>query len=166
MKDCIHIVEFEDKYTEEVKDLLVQLQKYIASIDKFKLNILTDEYRDGYFANTLSEVYSNKGKIFVALYEGNVVGMVAGYMVSYTLEDKLDYVCPPKGMVSELIVDQNLRGGGVGKLLMAQMEQYLKSLGCEYIKLQVFAYNDGAKRFYDNMGYEPVLIDMLKKVEE
>jgi ribosomal protein S18 acetylase RimI-like enzyme len=164
MENNIDIVEFNKNHTEAVKDLLVELQEYIASIDKFKLNILTDEYRDRYFELTMEEVYSNQGKIFVATNNDCVVGMVAGYKVSYTVDDQIDYKCPPKGMISELIVSKNQRGGGVGKQLMSQMEKYLIDIGCEYIKLQVFAYNQTAYDFYKNLGYEPVLIDMLKKV--
>ena len=46
----MEIIEYEEKYENNVKDLLVELQEYIASIDREGYNILTDEFRDSYFA--------------------------------------------------------------------------------------------------------------------
>ena len=43
------IVEYNNQYAEDVKDLLVELQEFIVSIDKEKYNILTAEYREEYF---------------------------------------------------------------------------------------------------------------------
>lgn len=40
------IVEYEDNYLENVKDLLVELEKYIISIDKDNLDLLHKDYRD------------------------------------------------------------------------------------------------------------------------
>ena len=40
------IIEYEDKYLEDVKDLLVELEKYILSIDKDNLDQLHPEYRE------------------------------------------------------------------------------------------------------------------------
>ena len=42
------IIEYSSQYDEDVKDLLVELQYYIASIDKEKYNILTENYREEY----------------------------------------------------------------------------------------------------------------------
>ena len=38
----VEIIAYEKKYEEEVKDLLVELQEYIVSIDKDHYNILTE----------------------------------------------------------------------------------------------------------------------------
>ena len=50
------ILEYEEKYAEEVKDLLVELQEYIVSIDKDGYNIITEDYREEYFKKTIEEV--------------------------------------------------------------------------------------------------------------
>ena len=39
------IVEYEDKYLESVKDLLVELEENIISIDKDNLDLLHEDYR-------------------------------------------------------------------------------------------------------------------------
>ena len=55
------IIEYNEKYIEEVKDLLVELQEYIASVDKEKYNIITSEYRDRYFDKTIEEIKNVSG---------------------------------------------------------------------------------------------------------
>lgn len=40
------IIEYEDRYLEDVKDLLVELEEYILSIDGDNLDQLHPEYRD------------------------------------------------------------------------------------------------------------------------
>ncbi len=47
------IIKYDSKYDEEIKNLLVELQEYIVSIDREKYNIITPEYRDEYFKKTL-----------------------------------------------------------------------------------------------------------------
>ena len=56
-----------------------------------------------------------------------------------------------------------LEAGGVGKQLMQKLEEYLKSIGCEYIFIDVFAYNKNAIRFYEkNEFHTRGLIDVKK----
>ena len=59
------IFEYEEKYAEEVKDLLVELQEHIVNIDKEKYNKITPPYRELYFSKTLDEVKKYDGKIFL-----------------------------------------------------------------------------------------------------
>ena len=39
------IIEYNTKYDEQVKDLLVELQQYLSDIDKERYNIVGDDYR-------------------------------------------------------------------------------------------------------------------------
>ncbi len=87
-----------------------------------------------------------------------------GLVVKYTEEDYLDYKCPKKGRITELIVSKNIRNKGIGKELMKQMEEYFKSIGCQYINIEVFAYNKKAIDFYVKDNYHARCIDMIKKV--
>lgn len=40
------IMEYEDKYIDDVKDLLTELEEYIVSIDKDKLDCVYPEYHE------------------------------------------------------------------------------------------------------------------------
>lgn len=41
----MQIIEYQDKYLENVKELLVELEEYILTIDKDNLDQLHEEYR-------------------------------------------------------------------------------------------------------------------------
>lgn len=57
------IIEYEDKYLEDVKDLLVELEEYIVSIDKDNLDQVHPEYREKMAILDLAEVKNNNGKV-------------------------------------------------------------------------------------------------------
>ena len=57
------IIEYEDKYLEDVKDLLVEPEKYILSIDKDNLDQLHPEYREKMAILDLEEVKNNKREL-------------------------------------------------------------------------------------------------------
>ena len=59
----MEIVEATKKHKEAIKDLLVELQQFVVLIDKFQLNILSPNYREGYFRKTWKECTKNGGKI-------------------------------------------------------------------------------------------------------
>lgn len=52
----MEIVEYKAKYKEDVKNILVELQEYIVSIDNWNLNIITPDYRKKYFEKTIKIV--------------------------------------------------------------------------------------------------------------
>ena len=62
----MEIREFKLEDKKQIKDLLVELQKYVIEIDKYKLNILSPSYRDKYFDYMLEDCKTQNGKIFVA----------------------------------------------------------------------------------------------------
>ena len=52
----------------------------------------------------------------------------------------------------------------IGNMLISKIEEYFKSLGCEYILVDVFAYNDNAVKFYDKNGYHLRMYTNIKKI--
>lgn len=158
------IVEYESKYLDDIKDLLVELEEYIISVDQDNLDLMSEDYREKYAINDLKLINENNGKCYLYLENGKVVGLIMGIVTHYEDADYLDYKCPKKGDIIELIVSQTVRSNGIGKKLMEKMEQYFKSIGCEYIKVSVFAYNSNAINFYSKEGYHSRMIDMIKKI--
>lgn len=159
------IIEYEDKYLEDVKDLLVELEEYILTIDKDNLDRLHPEYRDKMAILDLEEVSNNEGKCYLAIENEKIVGLIMGYVRPYDEYDYLDYKCPRSGEISELIVSNKVRSKGIGKLLMNKMEEYFKSIECEYIFIDVFAYNTNAIKFYERQGYHTRGLIDIKKIK-
>lgn len=159
----MQIIEYEDKYLEDIKDLLVELEKYIISIDEDNLDRLHPEYRDKMAVLDLEEVKKNNGKCYLAVENEKAIGLIMGYVRTYDEYDYLDYKCPKSGEISELIISKEARGKGIGKQLMKKMENYFRSIDCEYVFLDVFAYNKNAVEFYKKEGYHSrMLIDVKR----
>lgn len=160
----MNIIEYEEKYLEDVKDLLTELEEYIVSIDKDNLDQVHPEYHDKMAILDLDEVSKYNGKCFLALQDDKVIGLIMGTIPDYDEFDYLDYKCPKRGEITELIVTQKIRSKGVGKVLMDKMEDYFKSIGCEYIMVDVFAYNENAIKFYEKNGYHSRMYIDIKKI--
>ena len=153
------IIEYEEKYLENVKDLLVELEEYIVSIDKDNLDRVHEDYRD-----KMALIDLKDNKCFLAIEDNKAIGLIMGKLTEYDENDYLDYKCPKRGEITELIVTKNTRSKGVGKALINKMEEYFKSLGCEYIIVDIFAYNDNGINFYNKNGYHSRMITSIKKI--
>lgn len=158
------IIGYKEKYLEDVKKLLVELEEYIVTIDEDNLDRVHPEYRDKMASIDLEEVSKNKGKCFLAIENEKVLGLIMGYVRTYDKYDYLDYKCPKSGEISELIVSKNIRGKGIGKKLIKKLEDYFKSIGCEYVFVDIFAYNKNAIRFYENENYHTRMLIDIKKL--
>lgn len=159
----MQIIEYEDKYLEDVKDLLVELEEYIVSIDKDNLDCVHPEYREKMAVLDLEEVKNNNGKCYIAVCNNKVMGLIMGTIIKFDEYDYLDYKCPKCGKITELIISKKARSKGIGQQLMKKIENYFKSINCEYIIIDVFAYNTNGIKFYEQQGYHTRgLIDIKK----
>lgn len=154
------IIEYNKRYDEDIKDLFVELQEFIASIDKERYNILTPNFREEYFQKTLQEIEHNSGKMLLFEEDKRVIGLVVGLIRKETFE--CGFHAPQRGEITELIVSKHCRAKGYGKALLSAMEQHLYKQGCKNIILGVFGYNDHAIEFYKRNGYNMRFIDMTR----
>ena len=101
---------------------------------------------------------------YLEILDNKVIGVIIGIIRKYDEFDYLDYKCPKSGEVIELIVSKKVRSSGVGQKLMEKMENYFKNVGCEYIFLDVFNYNNNAIKFYEKQGYHTRMRINVKKI--
>lgn len=158
------IIELNEKYLEDVKDLMVELEKYIVEIDKDNLDQVGKDYREKYVEYMIQDVQDNNGKIYIAVESGKAIGLVAGIIKAYSKWDELDYKCPKTGTITELVITQTKRASGVGRKLIEKIEEYFKKENCEYVNLNVFAYNDNAIKFYEKNDYHERMHTLIKKL--
>ena len=161
----MRVIEYEDKYLEDVRDLLVELEEYIVSIYKDELDHVHPEYREKMALLDLEEVNNENGKCYLAIEDGKAIGLIMGIIPGYDKYDYLDYKCPKRGEITELVVSSKVRSKGIGNLLMSEMENYFKECGCEYVLVDVFGYNDNAIKFYDKHGYHTRMYVDIKKLD-
>ena len=151
--DEFKIIEFQSEYTESVKDLLVELQVYLSSLDSRGVLVLKSNYRDGYFNYVMDECCKHNGKIFLAIDDNNVVGVIVAKIFQGGGESDFTTSCPKIGFISDLVVAENSQCKGIGKMLIKQAEEYFYSNNCDYTQLEVFAPNQNAFELYKNLGF-------------
>ncbi len=160
------IIEYDSKYDEQIKDLLVDLQNYLIDIDNWHTQILLPEYRNNIFDLDINKVNNQNGKIYLSVENNIVLGVIIGVVDEKDEIDKLTNDCAKTGSVIELIVKNNIRGSGIGKLLLEKIEEYFKSIGCKRINIEVFGPNKKGLNFYEKNGYIPRDIIVSKKLDK
>ena len=90
--------------------------------------------------------------VFLAIEEDEVKGVLDF--------DVKDNVC----RINEIVVDDSMRGNGIGKLLYEELVNYLKTeTWANEIKLSVRS-NNVAVGFYKQLGFNPFQIEMNAKI--
>lgn len=90
-------------------------------------------------------------EIFVAEEKGIVLGCIT--TITY------ESFCFKNGCcmhIETLIIEQNVRGKGVGNKLIEAVEEYAQSHNCDYIELLTLnsRRKDGTHNFYEKLGYQ------------
>lgn len=157
------IIEYNPKYDEQIKNLLVELQSYIAEIDEDKYNIITKEFKEKYFQKTIEEVQNYEGKIFLAQDNEKIIGLIVGLINNEEIHT-YDFKAPKRGRITELIITKKYQKNKIGEKLLNKMEEYFKSVECKAILIDVFGYNENAQNFYYKKGYKNRNIEIIKKI--
>lgn len=145
--------------------LLADLQDHVAHLDPFHRLRNKEEFNVQQYFKQLRKQLGLSGRIFLALYEGQVVGLVAAAITSSAKSNvEVKPGLERSGRVFELIVVQAARGLGVGKKLLQVAEQFLRSKKCSIIFIGCFATNTAALEFYRRNGYVERNIEFAKKV--
>lgn len=106
------------------------------------------------------EQYANYGKMFIATENCKAIGMVAGVICE--AEDTYCFSSPRRGRITELTVHSKYQGKGVGKALLNEIEKYFSEQKCKCIILDVVAYNESARRFYERNGLFERTVEIMK----
>ena len=112
------IVEYDPKYDEQIKDLLVELQNYLIDIDDWHTQIMSPQYREKAYEMDMKKVKEQNGKVFVSVENGIINGVIMGIVNENDEIDKLTNDCAKTGNILELIVKNEDRGKGTGKKLL------------------------------------------------
>lgn len=161
----IKMIEYEENYLNDVRDLLTELEEYIVSIDQDKLDRIHPEYHEKMALLDLKKVKENHGKCYLAIRDNDkVLGLIMGIIPEYEESDYLDYKCPKRGIITELVITEKARSIGIGHMLMEKMDSYFKENECEYVLVDVFAYNEKAIKFYGKNGFHSRMYIEIKKL--
>ena len=141
-------------YDEQIKDLLIELQNYLIDIDDWHTQVMLPEYRKSLISKMdMKKIEKQNGKIYLAIENDIVIGLIMGVVEVKDEIDKLTNDCAKTGSVIELIVKNNIRGNGIGKSLLEKIEEYFKSINCKRINIEVFKLNKKGLNFYKKNDY-------------
>jgi GNAT superfamily N-acetyltransferase len=93
--------------------------------------------------------------------EGEVVGMAYGEARTpsrFSDERALE--------LSGVVVRSGYRGRGVGRELIQEAARFADERGIAWIELKTFAPNRGAMEFWENLGFEPRVVQLTSPTRE
>jgi len=156
------------KYKPSDKPSIVRLMEkfgdYLVTIDQMKRTRRMPDYSEYFTNKMLEDVNKHTGIIYIAENEGRIVGFIAGMIPRQSQEESLETVPSKAGRITELFIDEQFRGQGIGKRLIEKMEEYFRQNGCDVSRVEVFEPNVKAHNFYQKLGYQDRSIDMLKNL--
>jgi GNAT superfamily N-acetyltransferase len=85
-------------------------------------------------------------EFFVADVDGHVAGWLHATVLEYVESG-------PFVVIGGLVVDEDHRRKGVGRLLMEHAEAWARQQGCSIVRLWSSAARTAAHRFYEELGY-------------
>lgn len=94
------------------------------------------------------------------LYTVQVEEQLAGYVwVKMEVEKK-------NAFLYEIYLWEAYRAQGIGTMVMKQLETLLQEKEITYFKLHVFGSNTGARKLYEELGFQVAGVNMLKTLSE
>lgn len=115
-------------------------------------------------SQVLAMLEDTKRPIFVAVEEKKVLGY--GFcIVKQTKEDPV-LADGTTLYIDDLCVDEGCRGQKIGAAIYETILRYAKQRKCSSITLNVWAFNESAKKFYEKLGMTPQKIGMEYRLEE
>ena len=102
-------------------------------------------------------MFSQQGAIFVAEAAGKVVGMATVQILISTAEGA------HVGLVEDVVVDEQLRGQGIGQILLAGLEDWANKNGLARLQLLADRSNQPALNFYADQGWSSTSLVALRK---
>ena len=136
----------------------------LVGLDQFRdvyplVQQLNPEIDEELFIERLAAMLDEGSYRCIAAYRDEQLVGIAGFWIGTQLWCG-KYVEP-----DNVVVDQALRGSGIGGLLMAWIEAEGNRLGCEVMKLEAYAQRTRTRELYRRAGFEEPGIVMIKPLD-
>lgn len=102
-----------------------------------------------------------------ALFVADVNGRIAGFTEIYLREDEVGTakVAYRYGYLQSLMVDETLRGCGVGKQLVEAAEKWARARGATEMRLETWEFPAGPLSFYERIGYTTLRRTLIRSLD-
>jgi GNAT superfamily N-acetyltransferase len=126
--------------------------RHINSGDVSSISLLTQQLGYSMTAEETQQSINvilkhNDHDVFVAQFEKQVVGWI-GLFYSIQLES------PPFCEIRGLVVDENFRSKGIGKMLIEKAKQWAKEKKCIRLRLRCNVIRTKTHLFYEHLGFK------------
>jgi len=88
-------------------------------------------------------------QVFVAILSNRAVGWAEVYVRTILVDESVTEI-------EGLVVDENVRGQGIGQSMMAFVESWARERGCSHIYLRSNVIREAAHRFYEGLGFQHI----------
>lgn len=109
-----------------------------------------------YTSRVREELAANRGAIFVA----DVDGQVVGYVFAGIEPDSWKELRHEAGYIHDLVVDRAIRRSGVGRALLFRAIEWCRSRGVSRIMLWTAVQNSGAQELFARAGFRTTMMEM------
>lgn len=123
---------------------------------------LSEDARDFIHA-WLKENISMGGKIIVAEHEGEIVGFIWGWIVQKPLEIfKVENI----GYIYQVYVKKQLEDAGLKEKLLESITEIFRKREIKYIIADCYIKDVENIKLYENRGFKPRALTLMKKLED
>ncbi len=153
------IREYENGDAAALRQCVVVLQDAEREIDP---RLLPGEVMaDAYCERIHARCRETAGKIFVAEESSRVLG----FSTILAREPFTELDDPPGhyALITDLVVLEPYRGGGIGHQLLERAEAYARQAGATELRIGVLSGNRTARRLYLDVGFQPHLELLTKR---
>ena len=130
----------------------------IKSLDKSHssdvVNILIDSFSNNYDKEINESIFSSdEVDGIVALEEGNVLGYASIHYIKK--------ITRKSGIIEDVVVKENQRGKGIGKLLVKNLIEKAKKNNCDKI---ILSSSEKNLKFYEKLGFQKNEFEMIMRI--
>ncbi|MDD4066666.1 MAG: GNAT family N-acetyltransferase [Clostridia bacterium] len=149
------------KATSQELEIIQNLNNELFKLEKEKFDsTLVNDWpltKDGkmYFEDLINSCY-----VIVAILNDEIVGYLAG-----TINEKGSYEEIQYGEINNMLIKENCRGFGIGKLLVDNFKNYCKKNKINNLKVEASAKNISAINFYKKNGFKDFNITLTQNLE-
>lgn len=134
----------EEIYIEEAKEASKEIVDAVISLEK-----QLDSGFEAFSQEDLEQMISTSNvHLYLARLKegGKIIGMAT--LISYRIPQNM------RGYVEDVVVDESMRGKGVGKKLMNHIIEKARDLGVRYLNLTSRPSREAAQKLYESLGFE------------
>ena len=118
------------------------------------VNILIDSFSNNYDKEINESIFSsNEVDGIVAVEEGDVLG--------YASIHYLKKITRKSGIIEDVVVKENQRGKGIGKLLVKNLIEKAKKNNCDKI---ILSSSEKNLKFYEKLGFQKNEFEMIMRM--